>query len=192
MSRFRGLPWLLCSAILAAWGLRLIFVASLMVKIESVIGIIAILIVVVFVRTRLQPAQVFLDEDKGLVARVGLFKVEVYAARLLAHVPLGIDLSHSASSVLAAMSERYERSSGGRLSFFVWRPLSDNPTSVGMLVSRSSWSVPGLLRMESLTEEILEDAFVLEGSMRAAYPHLRVHEAPVSLTKSLLSGGLIQ
>ncbi|MBS3794760.1 MAG: hypothetical protein KGY80_07685 [Candidatus Thorarchaeota archaeon] len=192
MSRFSSLPWLFCAAVLAAWLFRLIFTPSLLVTIESLMGIIVILVVTVLVRTRLEPAEVYVDRAKGIVARVGLFKVELFAGRLLAHVPLGIDLSHSATSVLAAMSERYERSSGGTLSFFVWRPLTNDSTSIGMLVSRESWSIPGLLRLEKLTEEILEDVFVLEGAMRAAYPHLRVTEAPVGLTKAVLRGGLMQ
>ncbi|MBD3160465.1 MAG: hypothetical protein GF309_16915 [Candidatus Lokiarchaeota archaeon] len=192
MSRFSSLAWLLCAAVLAAWSLRLIFTPSLLVTIESLMGIIVILVVIALVRTRLDPAQVYVDRNKEIVARVGLFRVELFAARLLAHVPLGIDLSHSATTVLAAMSERYERSSGGKLSFFVWRPLTNDSTSIGMMVSRESWSIPGLLRMKKLTEEILEDAFVLEGAMRAAYPHLRVAEAPVGLTKSILRGGLMQ
>ncbi|MHA2081163.1 MAG: hypothetical protein ACW99H_08475, partial [Candidatus Thorarchaeota archaeon] len=46
------------------------------------------------------------DEQRGFIAIIRPWRVELCAARLLGSVPLGIDLSHSARKVLQAMHTR--------------------------------------------------------------------------------------
>ncbi|MFW9835400.1 MAG: hypothetical protein ACFFEK_15475, partial [Candidatus Thorarchaeota archaeon] len=118
------------------------------------------------------------DDEKGFVAIIRPWRVEICAARLLGSVPLGIDLSHSASKVLQAMHTRFENEKGGTLVFFINRPLGVESTKIGLLVRRSAVRLPNIRSpLEKLTKLMLADIMILESSMRAAYPHLPVVEA---------------
>jgi hypothetical protein len=131
------------------------------------------------------------DDEKGLVAIIRPWRVETCAARLLGSVPLGIDLSHSASKVLQAMHTRFENEKGGTLAFFINRPLGVESTKIGMLVRRSALRLPNIRSpLEKLTKLMLADIMILESSMRAAYPHLPVVEAKKQDILMANTGGL--
>jgi hypothetical protein len=110
---------------------------------------------------------------------------------MIASVPIGIDLKHAAARVLSAMSTRFEEEEGGELRFFVARPLGNSPTRVGMMVARR-WSriVHSKSRIRRFAEKVAEDAQVLEGAMRAAYPHTPVVRGGLKDALVVLNGGV--
>jgi len=131
------------------------------------------------------------DDERGFVAIIRPWRIEVCAARLLGSVPLGIDLSHSARKVLQAMHTRFENEKGGTLVFFINRPVGDASTKVGMLVRRSTFRIPNIRSpLERLTKLMLADIMILESSMRAAYPHLPVERADRQDILMINTGGL--
>lgn len=131
------------------------------------------------------------DEQRGFVAIVRPWRVELCAARLLGSVPLGIDLSHSASKVLQAMHTRFQNENGGTLVFFITRPIGNELTKVGMLVRRSTLRLPNTrLRLEQLSKLMMADIMILESAMRAAYPHLPVERAEKQDILIVNTGGL--
>jgi len=131
------------------------------------------------------------DEQRGFVAIVRPWRVELCAARLLGSVPLGIDLSHSASKVLQAMHTRFQNENGGTLVFFITRPIGNELTKVGMLVRRSRLRLPNTrMRLEQLSKLMMADIMILESAMRAAYPHLPVERAEKQDILIVNTGGL--
>lgn len=131
------------------------------------------------------------DEQRGFVAIVRPWRVELCAARLLGSVPLGIDLSHSASKVLQAMHTRFQNENGGTLVFFITRPIGNELTKVGMLVRRNALRLPNTrLRLEQLSKLMMADIMILESAMRAAYPHLPVERAEKQDILIVNTGGL--
>ena len=131
------------------------------------------------------------DDEKGIVAIIRPWRVEICASRLLGSVPLGIDLSHSGGKVLQAMHTRFENEKGGTLVFFINRSLGVESTKVGMLVRRSALRLPNIRSsLEKLTKLMLADIMILESSMRAAYPHLPVVEASKQDILMANTGGL--
>lgn len=131
------------------------------------------------------------DEQRGFVAIVRPWRVELCAARLLGSVPLGIDLSHSASKVLQAMHTRFQNENGGTLVFFITRPIGNELTKVGMLVRRSALRLPNTrLRLEQISKLMMADIMILESAMRAAYPHLPVERAEKQDILIVNTGGL--
>jgi hypothetical protein len=131
------------------------------------------------------------EEQRGFVAIVRPWRVELCAARLLGSVPLGIDLSHSASKVLQAMHTRFQNENGGTLVFFITRPVGNELTKVGMLVRRSALRLPNTrLRLEQLSKLMMADIMILESAMRAAYPHLPVERAEKQDILIVNTGGL--
>jgi hypothetical protein len=131
------------------------------------------------------------EEQRGFVAIVRPWRVELCAARLLGSVPLGIDLSHSASKVLQAMHTRFQNENGGTLVFFITRPVGNELTKVGMLVRRSALRLPNTrLRLEQLSKLMMADIMILESAMRAAYPHLPVKRAEKQDILIVNTGGL--
>ncbi|MFW9980864.1 MAG: hypothetical protein ACFFE3_02975 [Candidatus Thorarchaeota archaeon] len=131
------------------------------------------------------------DEQRGFVAIIRSWKVELCAARLLGSVPIGIDLSHSARKVLQAMYTRFENENGGTIVFFINRPIRNESTKVGMLVRRSALRLPSTrVKLEKLSKLMLADIMILESSMRAAYPHLPVERAEKEDILIVNTGGL--
>jgi len=131
------------------------------------------------------------DEQRGIIAIIRLWQVELCAARILGSVPLGIDLSHSARKVLQAMHTRFENEKGGTLVFFINRPIGNECTRVGMLVRRSVLRFPrARSKIEQLSKMILADIMILESAMRAAYPHLPVELAKKQDILAVNTGGL--
>ncbi|MFW9767605.1 MAG: hypothetical protein ACFFF9_12505 [Candidatus Thorarchaeota archaeon] len=126
----------------------------------------------------IESPRVLWDDARGIMATVRPWQVEVCAARLLGSVPLGIDLSHSARKVLQAMHSRFLNEEGGSLLFFISRPMGDGTTKVGLLVRRTAFRLPSLVpKLDHLVQLLMADVMILEGAMRAAYPHLPVERA---------------
>ena len=131
------------------------------------------------------------DEQRGFVATIRPWRVELCAARLFGSVPLGIDLSHSARKVLQAMHTRFENEEGGTLVFFITRPIGNELTKVGMLVRRSAIRLPNTWsKLEQLSKLMMADIMILESAMRAAYPHLPVVAADKQDILTVNTGGL--
>jgi hypothetical protein len=131
------------------------------------------------------------DEQRGFIATIRHWRVELCAARLFGSVPLGIDLSHSATKVLQAMHTRFENEKGGILTFFITRPIGNDLTKVGMLVRRSSLRLPhARSKVEHLSKLMVADIMILESAMRAAYPHLPIERAEKQDILIVNTGGL--
>ncbi|MFX1605747.1 MAG: hypothetical protein ACFFDD_07555 [Promethearchaeota archaeon] len=131
------------------------------------------------------------DKQRGFIAIIRPWRVELCAARLLGSVPLGIDLSHSARKVLQAMHTRFENEEGGTLVFFINRPVGNESTKVGMLVRRSALRLPNTRsKIENLSKHLFADIMILESSMRAAYPHLPVERAEKQDILMVNTGGM--
>lgn len=133
---------------------------------------------------------VYWDNQRGISAIFRFWSVEVDAARLLASVPIGIDLSHSGKKVLQSMHTRYTNEPGGELVFFIMRPLDNQSSKIGFLVRRRAirlWN--GFRSVENLSNKLVTDIAILERAMRAAYPHLPVEPASFQDIVRTASGG---
>ncbi len=184
------------------WLVLSLFVTTLLLKLwlspSDLFGLfligagLLIYIVILFLEYRSDyNPNVLWDEQRGFVAIIRPWNVELCAARLLGSVPLGIDLSHSAKKVLQAMHTRFENEKGGTLVFFINRPIGNASTKVGMLVRRSALRLPNTRsKLEQLSKLMLADIMILESSMRAAYPHLPVEQAEKQDILMVNTGGL--
>ena len=142
-------------------------------------------IVLILLLFNIPTPDVFWDKERRLAA------IEVCSARLLASVPIGIDLSHSGNSVLRAMHTRYLDKAGGAVVFFITRSMGNQSTRIGFLVRRRGlrlWN--GMQQVDRLTKKLVADIMILERSMRAAYPHLPVKEAEFEDILKVTTGGL--
>jgi hypothetical protein len=131
------------------------------------------------------------DEDRGILAMLRPWRVEVIAARVVGSIPIGIDLSFSANRVLSSMHARYRSERGTELRFFICRPVGQGSTRVGMMVVRKRLRIlnfPGGL--SSLSDELTIDARVLESAMRAAYPHMPLEPARLDDLLMVNGGGV--
>lgn len=184
------------------WLALSVFVTTLLLKIwaspSDVTGLamlgagLLIYVAVLFLdyRSSYNPNVVW-DEQRGFVAIIRPWRVELCAARLLGSVPLGIDLSHSAGKVLQAMHTRFENEGGGTLVFFITRPIGNELTKVGMLVRRSGIRLPKTRsKLEHLSKLMMADIMILESAMRASYPHLPVVRAEKQDILVVNTGGL--
>jgi hypothetical protein len=184
--------WTLPLAVLAAWVSRFLLAPVLNIVIESLFGIgLAVLVVLVFVFWR-RPVKVLWDEATGTMAILRTWTVEVQAGCLLSSVPLGIDVSHSARSVLRAMSERFAKESQCEIRFFVCRPLGNSSTLAGMQVIRRSLRLMnGVGVVKKLSEKLYDDVTTLESAMRSSYPHTPVDRAGLYEMKLVNTGGVV-
>jgi hypothetical protein len=182
-----GIP----STLAIAWMIRLYLVENILNRIESLAGLSILTVIVAAYEIQRQHVEVLWNESEGLMVLVRPFTVEVCSARLLTSVPVGLDLKHSARSVLRAMSVRYDEKKGGEVKFFFDRPLDSGVTRVGMCVSRSAFKGPSSSwTTKRLADQVVEDALILEGSMRAAYPHTPIEAASMQDTALIYDGGL--
>jgi hypothetical protein len=156
----------------------------------SIGGIIALLLWVYLMQYYFVETRVYWNEDRAVLTVIRPWSVEVSAARKMDSVPLGIDLTHSASKVLRALHGRLSDGPESGVSFFVSRPISDGRTCVGMVVSRSAFNLVGAQRtVTRLVKQISVDVQILESSMRAAYPHLPVAAVTREEIVKACSGG---
>ena len=136
--------------------------------------------------------EVFWDRERKLAAILRPWTVEVCSARLLASVPIGIDLSHSGNKVLRAMYTQYSNKAGGTVVFFITRPMGHQTTKIGFLVRRRGlrlWN--GMQQINRLKKELVADILILERSMRSSYPHLPVMDAEFEEIMKATTGGLV-
>ncbi|TFG34592.1 hypothetical protein EU527_02490 [Candidatus Thorarchaeota archaeon] len=184
------------------WIILAVFITTFLLKIYltptdnvglSILGIslISVIAALIWSFTSLPEPTVYWDERKGIFAIFRFWSIEVNSARLLASVPIGIDLSHSAKKVLQAMYTRFQNESGGELVFFIIRPLGNQSTKIGFLVRRRGlrlWN--GIKHVEDLSKQLGTDIAILERVMRAAYPHLPVTTASLQDIVKATTGGL--
>lgn len=187
-----GLKWLALSVITTTLLLK-IWITPYDITGLALIGtglLIYVAVLYLDYRSSYDP-NVLWDEQRGFVAIIRPWRVELCAARLLGSVPLGIDLSHSASKVLQAMHTRFQNENGGTLVFFITRPIGNELTKVGMLVRRNTLRLPNTrMRLEQLSKLMMADVMILESAMRAAYPHLPVERAEKQDILIVNTGGL--
>ncbi|MFW9920311.1 MAG: hypothetical protein ACFFED_11975 [Candidatus Thorarchaeota archaeon] len=191
MSESLNLQWMLPSSFAAAWGISFALQQSIEGLVLSIAGM-ASLLVAIYAYTRVDSGiKLYWDDSRHVLSIIRRWKVEVTALRLFQSVPLGIDLSHSANKVLSSMRSRYQGEPDGTLQWVVCRPLGSSKTRVGFMVSRQGTRLPtGIRRMELLSDMVLEDAFVLESAMRAAYPHTPIVDASVEDIELIRRGGI--
>ena len=183
------IQWTLLAAVELAWTLVLLVSNQLELRLIALCGMCVIgLITAVVLRQRL-PIRVFWDEHTQTMVIFRSWSIEALSARLLSSVPLGIDVSHSATRVLRAMDEHYKNSKSAATGFFVYRPVSRDATRVGMLCSRKSWISGGKKQVEKLRSQVHEDVTILESAMRASYPHTPVVPAQLDDLRMIVSGG---
>ncbi len=191
MSESLNLQWMLPASFAAAWGISLALQQTIEGTIISLIGMMSLLLVIYSYSRMDSSIKLYWDDSRHILAIIRRWKVEVCALRLFRSVPLGIDLSHSATKVLSAMHSRYQDEPDGIIQWVVCRPLGTSKTRVGFMVVRKGLRLPtGTRRMELLSDLLLEDAFVLESAMRAAYPHTPIVEASVEDIELIRRGGV--
>ncbi|MFX0054588.1 MAG: hypothetical protein ACFFAX_12400 [Promethearchaeota archaeon] len=183
--RWIGLSTLILGAVLGIW----MYWGNLEVLL-SLVTIISVGFVVLSWRNY-QPPLIVWDDQRGVLAILWPFTLEVIAGRLMTSVPIGLDLSHSASKVLRALHARYDGKKNGEVRFFICRPAGDGITRAGMLVARRGIRfLDGIKKASSIADEIVADATVLESSMRAAYPHMPIDLAGLDDLLMVTSGGV--
>lgn len=186
-----NLQWFLVASIASAWGISLSIQQSIEQLILSIVGMATLLLFLIIHKNASGVPTVLWDETQGILGIIRPWTVEANALRLIRSVPLGIDLRHSANKVLSAMSIRYQDEPDGFLEFVLYRPLGNSGTKVGFMVSRKGVRLPdGKRRLEILSDKLLEDAYVLESAMRAAYPHTPIDTAEVEEVEIIRRGGI--
>ncbi|MFW9786419.1 MAG: hypothetical protein ACFFE2_07105 [Candidatus Thorarchaeota archaeon] len=194
MTRFFDIPirWLILSLFTTTLLLKLWLSPNDLSGILMIAAGLGIYIIVLGVEYKSSYVpKVLWDEQRGFVAIIRPWHLEICAARLLGSVPLGIDLSHSARKVLQAMHIRFENEAGGTLVFFINRPVGNESTKVGMLIRRRVLRLPYTRsKVEKLSMLMLADIMILESSMRAAYPHLPVERAEKQDILMVNTGGM--
>jgi hypothetical protein len=194
MTKFIDIPikWLILSLFSTTLLLKILISPNDLLGISLIGSGLLIYALVMFLEYRSgYVPNVLWNEQRGFVAIIRPWRVELCAARLLGSVPLGIDLSHSARKVLQAMHTRFENEEGGTLVFFINRPIENELTKVGMLVRRSAIRLPNTRsKLEQLSKLLLADVMILESSMRAAYPHLPVERAEKQDILMVNTGGM--
>ncbi len=185
-----SLQWVAVGALSTAWGLSLSLQQSIEGAATSLLGMATLIILLYVYRKSDVSIKVYWDSYRSSLAIIRRWHVEAYSLRLIQSVPLGIDLSHSASKVLTAMKTRYLEQAGGVVEFVICRPLGSTRTRVGFMVSRKGPRLPNdVRRMEILADKVSEDAYVLESAMRAAYPHTPVTIAGADDIELIRRGG---
>ena len=183
--RWIGLGTLILGAILGIW-----LSWGIVEVLLSLIAIVSAGLLVLRWRSN-QPPLIVWDEQRGVLAILWSFTLEVIAGRLMTSVPIGLDLSHSASKVLRALHARYDGKKNGEVRFFLCRPAGDGITRAGMLVARRGIRfLDGIKKASSIADEVVTDATVLESSMRAAYPHMPIDLAGLDDLLMVTSGGV--
>ncbi|MHA2140599.1 MAG: hypothetical protein ACXADF_02000 [Candidatus Thorarchaeota archaeon] len=184
--RWMGIGTLIVASLLGIWT----FWGNAFGLLLPLMGIGSTLLLTVSWKTRQVP-YVMWDEQRGVLAILWTFSLEVLAGRLMTSVPIGLDLSHSASKVLRALHTRYSGKKKGEVRFFLCRPAGDGVTRAGMLVARRGLRfIDGIKRASAIADDLVTDAMVLESSMRAAYPHMPIERSDLDDLLMLTSGGI--
>ncbi len=195
MKNYRDIEWakwVLPAALIIAWISRALIAPVQGIIIESALGIgLTALVVSIFIFWQ-RPMTVLWDEATGIMAILRTWTIEVQAGCLLSSVPLGIDVSLSASRVLQAMSERFSKESLCELRFFVCRPLGNSSTLAGMqVVRRSLRLLNGVRAVQKISEKLHDDVITLESAMRSSYPHTPIDRAGLYEMQLVNTGGVV-
>ena len=181
------LKWTIPISLIIGWTIRVVLLNSYL---ESVIGTGLAIAFVILVLKRHSAQRVLWHEEDKVLTVIRPWIVEVSTALLLTTVPLGIDLSKSASVVLTSMSTRFSNLKiPAELRFFVARPLRNYPTIIGFMLNRKLPRLKGTTVAEILRKTILEDREFLNGVMRSVYHHVQVEIASQSNMLLINSGG---
>jgi hypothetical protein len=181
------LKWTIPISLVIGWTLRAVLLNSYY---ESVMGIGMAITFLILILKRHSAQRVLWHEEDKVLTVIRPWIVEASTALLLTTVPIGIDLSKSASTVLASMSARLSTSKiPVELRFFVARPLRNYPTIIGFMISRKLPRLKGTTVAEILRKVIKEDRDFLHGIMRSVYHHVPVETASQSNMLLINSGG---
>lgn len=195
MKSYRDIEWVkwpLSSAVLVAWIFRILLAPVQSIIIESLLGIILTTLVVLIYLFWRRHVKVLWDEARGIMVILRTWTVEAQAGCLLSSVPLGIDVSYSAKSVLKAMNEQFTKENQCELRFFVCRPLGNSSTLAGMQVVRRSLKLMnGAGVAKKLSEKVYEDVTTLESAMRSSYPHTPIDRAGLYEMRLVNTGGIV-
>lgn len=184
------IKWLILAALAAAWSLKLSLSKVVSDQIVGIGGILSLLVLIALYQVTRRNFSLHWDKQTGILAIIRAWSVEMYTTRLIASVPQGIDLQHSASRVLASMQARYEEEPKGVLEFHVCRPLRDGPSLIGFTACRKQIRNSSLKRqMETLNELVNEDGMILESAMHASYPHTPIERAELEHNLMIRTGG---
>ncbi|MGY5852434.1 MAG: hypothetical protein RTU92_02580 [Candidatus Thorarchaeota archaeon] len=185
------IKWVLPGALILSWSIRLWFSQDPLVLVETTVGLVVLfLLVTTYVRAR-GDTRLLWDESSAIMISLRPWTVEVSSAKLMTSVPIGIDLTKSASRVLRAMEARYDDENDGEVRFFVSRPLGRGSTLIGMQVMRRGLRLfNGISRADGLREQLTEDTLILEGAMKSAYPHMPIKTATLEDMLMVNSGGV--
>ncbi|MHA2189261.1 MAG: hypothetical protein ACXAEB_00090 [Candidatus Thorarchaeota archaeon] len=188
---FSRKQWFLLIALLISWSITgWTFAGNQFTLIVSIAGFLSIILLAVVLHYSASTPVILWDDDRNLLAVLHSWRVVVSSACLMTSIPLGIDLSHAAKNVLRSMSSRFEDENGGEVRFFIYRPVENESTRVGMMVVRSSLRFfNGITKIDTLSDKVDADAMILESSMRAAYPHTPVQRANQLDTMIATTGG---
>jgi hypothetical protein len=181
------LKWAIPLGLIVGWVIRAWFFTSYL---ESILGVIVAVIFLLFTFKRYSTEKVLWHEDDQVLTIIRPWIVETSTALLLTTVPIGIDLSKSASTVLTSMSTRFSTSrTPVELRFFVSRPLGNYTTIIGFMINRKLPRFKGTAIAEVLRKAIIEDREILHGIMRSVYHHVPVKLASQSNMLLINSGG---
>jgi hypothetical protein len=184
--RWIGISTLILAAFLGAW----LFWGNILVIALSAISIVSAGLIALSWNNDQLPFALW-DEERGVLAILRPFSLEVLSGRLMTSVPIGLDLSHSASKVLRALHTRFDGTKKGEVRFFLCRPAGNGVTRAGMLVARRSLRfLDGVKKASAIAADLTIDAMVLESSMRAAYPHMPIERAGLDDLLMVTSGGI--
>lgn len=190
MSRVLSVKYLL-GLMASAWISRFLILNNAVGLIESILGLTSLMLVAYIYKRHGGRSAVLWDKGGKMLMYLRPWHIEVYSARLFSSIPIGIDLSHSSVRVLEAMGLHAKDWAKFELRFVIVRPMSSSNTIVGMLViGRGIRTLRTRRHLESLVKRVEIASYVLEGAMRAAYPHTPITKATLRQMILMINGGV--
>ncbi len=180
----------LLGAIVTGTLVRLILLDQSIVS-AAMVAVAAVLstAVALLIRSDYSPVVLWNPRLKTM-AVIRRWSVEVSAGCLFSSVPMGIDLSRSAKFLLRTLHGLFGRGENSSLRFFVVRPLGDEPTRVGLMLTRRMLCLGNVTsKVASLAETVSRELTSLESAVRSVYPHTPVDIADRDDLIHVYSGG---
>ncbi len=184
--------WYILVALSLAFVARFVIIGQDLVStVEVSLSLGFVIFLALYTRSLGGRPEIIWNDQLGVIALLRPWTVEVSAGRLITSVPLGIDLEHSAVKVLRSLYQSTINSKNTSVKFFVVRPFSEGATRVGMMVTARAVRLHnGVARASNLAKSVNELAAVMEGSLRAAYPHAPIMRAGLDDLLGVYSGGV--
>jgi hypothetical protein len=182
--------YVLPSAVVSAWLIRISIDSSLVGLAYSTAGLLTVAGFVAFYLQGRRLLEILYNQEEGFVVIIRPAIVELYSLMLIQSVPIGIDLSESARGILRSMWIRFREETGGELSFVMCRPLGTGPTRLGFMIVRREAGSSAYRLVERLAKKVREDSSILRASMNAAYPHAPVVRGSFGEILTVASGGV--